>query len=109
MNENSILNSFLCTLLYNTRFTEGFGTLYTAVYKPSENLMQLHWPNKFIEQTFDNFHEADHLINYSQLSTMSTDHQIINQHEFQHRIMPNDITPLIDLKRSRGYNKLRLK
>ena len=64
---NAIADSFLQKPLYNTLFQEGFGTLFTAVYKPAEGIVEMRWPNVRISQTFDGFQEQYKLINYNQL------------------------------------------
>ncbi|WP_299213307.1 C45 family peptidase [uncultured Dokdonia sp.] len=60
-----LAKAFLHYPLYNTKFTEGFGTLYTSVYQPENLVMKVLWPNVTIERTFDNFAEENILINYS--------------------------------------------
>ena len=37
--------------LYATRFHEGFGTLYTAEYRPAEGVARYHWPGRTWEQS----------------------------------------------------------
>ncbi len=37
--------------LYATRFHEGFGTLYTAEYRPAEGVARYHWPDRTWEQS----------------------------------------------------------
>ena len=32
--------------LYASRFHEGFGTLYTAEYRPAEGIARYHWPDR---------------------------------------------------------------
>lgn len=49
-------------------FKEGFGTLFTAVYKPSEGIVEMRWPGEKVTQTFENFQEQYKLINYNQPS-----------------------------------------
>jgi predicted choloylglycine hydrolase len=61
---DKVVEAFLQAPLYNTRFAEGFGTLYTAAYRPTEGSVQLHWPNDKILQSFDNFQEQYKLIQY---------------------------------------------
>lgn len=56
---------FLKPPLYNTNFSEGYGTLYTAVYKPIEGLVELHWPQEKMIQTFDNFIEEHKVITFN--------------------------------------------
>ena len=65
---NELAKAFLHYPLYNTKFTEGFGTLYTAVYQPEKMLMKVLWPNVAIERSFDDFAEENILINYSTIS-----------------------------------------
>ncbi len=62
---------FLTPPLYNINFDHGFGTLYTAVYRPMEGLVELHWPNQIMTQTFDNFIEQHKLITYNHFKTMA--------------------------------------
>jgi len=38
------IDAFLKPPLYSTAFAEGFGTLYTAVYRPRDMAMALRWP-----------------------------------------------------------------
>jgi predicted choloylglycine hydrolase len=66
---DNLVNSFLQPPLYNTLFSEGLGTLYTAVYRPNEGTVQLHWPNDYMMQTFDGFSEEKKLIKFSQSGT----------------------------------------
>jgi len=39
--------------LYATRFHQGFGTLYTAEYRPAEGLGRYHWPDLTWEHSLD--------------------------------------------------------
>jgi predicted choloylglycine hydrolase len=39
--------------LYATRFHEGFGTLYTAEYRPAEGAVRYHWPDRTWTQSLD--------------------------------------------------------
>ena len=55
LDSKTLTQSFLQKPLYNDRFNKGFGTLYTAVYKPLEGTVQLLWSNSDITQSFDNF------------------------------------------------------
>lgn len=61
-----LAKAFLHPPLYNTKFTEGFGTLYTSVYQPEKLKMQLLWPNVSKELSFDNFEEEQIMIYYNQ-------------------------------------------
>lgn len=62
---------FLSPPLYNTNFAEGYGTIYTAVYKPIEGIVELHWPNEKMIQTFDNFIEEYKVINFNHLKPIA--------------------------------------
>ncbi len=42
--EEKFIGAFLKPPLYSTAFDEGFGTLYTAVYRPRLGQMELRWP-----------------------------------------------------------------
>ena len=42
--EEKFINAFLRPPLYSTAFNAGFGTLYTAVYRPRRRQMELRWP-----------------------------------------------------------------
>ncbi len=55
--EARFIGAFLKPPLYSTAFDRGFGTLYTAVYRPAQGEMELRWPrakwaldlNRFVE------------------------------------------------------------
>ncbi len=42
--EEKFITAFLRPPLYSTRFDQGFGTLYTAVYRPRLGAAELRWP-----------------------------------------------------------------
>ena len=46
-------DAFLRQPLYNTAFSRGFGTLYTAVYLPDDGVVTYHWPNTSWRRSFD--------------------------------------------------------
>ncbi len=66
VSSGELAKAFLHPPLYNTKFTEGFGTLYTSVYQPEKMKMKLLWPNVAIERSFDHFEEEQILIQYNQ-------------------------------------------
>ena len=39
--------------LYATKFGEGFGTLYTAEYRPGEGVARYYWPGQTWEHSLD--------------------------------------------------------
>ncbi len=64
MSADSCLQAFLQPPLYNTKFSQGFGTIYTSVYKPTENLMEMYWPYRKVEHTFDTFKDKVEVVEY---------------------------------------------
>lgn len=46
-------DAFLRQPLYNTAFSRGFGTLYTAVYLPDAGVVEYHWPDTSWRRSFD--------------------------------------------------------
>ena len=52
--------AFLQPHLYSTSYDRGFGTLYTAVYRPAGLLMEYRWPGFTWPQSFDAFEEGAH-------------------------------------------------
>ena len=59
-----LAKAFLHPPLYHTKFSKGFGTLYTAVYQPENLRMKVLWPNKAMEKSFDFFKEEKVTIKY---------------------------------------------
>lgn len=56
--EEKFINAFLKPPLYSTAFSQGFGTLYTAVYRPRKREMELRWPGTVWPLSMDNFVEG---------------------------------------------------
>ena len=50
---SGIIAACLRSPLYATRFYEGFGTLYTAEYRPVEGIARYHWPDRTWEHSLD--------------------------------------------------------
>jgi predicted choloylglycine hydrolase len=44
--------------LYSPGFENGFGTLYTAAYRPASGELELHWPGIRWDQSLDSFEEG---------------------------------------------------
>jgi predicted choloylglycine hydrolase len=53
-------DAFLEAPLYSTAYESGFGTLYTAVYRPAEGFMTLRWPTHSWTLGFEAFVEDFH-------------------------------------------------
>lgn len=55
--QEKFMNSFLRPPLYSLAFNQGFGTLYTAAYRPRKQEVELLWPDRRWHKTFDDFEE----------------------------------------------------
>lgn len=53
--EEKFIGAFLKPPIYSTAFDRGFGTLYTAVYRPRKGEAELRWPGALWPMHFDNF------------------------------------------------------
>lgn len=56
--EEKFIAAFLKPPLYSTAFNAGFGTLYTAVYRPRKRQMELRWPGTVWSLSLDQFEEG---------------------------------------------------
>ena len=56
--EEKFISAFLRPPLYSTAFSMGFGTLYTAVYRPRLGQMEVRWPDVNWKHSFDDFQEG---------------------------------------------------
>lgn len=55
--QEKFISAFLRPPLYSTAFSSGFGTLYTATYRPRTQTVCIHWPDRVWEKSFDVFKE----------------------------------------------------
>ena len=56
--EQEFVAAFLAPPLYSTGYEDGFGTLYTAVYRPAEGAVDFRWPEATWRQSIDAFDES---------------------------------------------------
>jgi predicted choloylglycine hydrolase len=56
----SFEEAFLQAPLFSAAYSSGFGTLYTAAYRPTEGIVDYHWPTFSWQFSFDAFREAEH-------------------------------------------------
>jgi predicted choloylglycine hydrolase len=63
---SAIADAFLQKPLHNTKFKEGFGTLFTAVYQPANGVVDIRWPDEKVTQTFEDFQEQYKLIQFQE-------------------------------------------
>jgi predicted choloylglycine hydrolase len=66
LTQEEVIKLFLNKPLFSNRYSEGFGTVYTAVYKPKELAMELRWKGKILKQSFENFVEQEVLIDFTE-------------------------------------------
>jgi len=57
---DAFTESFLRAPLFSTSYANGFGTLYTAAYRPALGDMRLIWPTRVWELGFDRFEAGEH-------------------------------------------------
>jgi predicted choloylglycine hydrolase len=62
-----LLAGFLRPPVYNTAYQRGFGTLYTAVYKPQQATVDYVWPNQNWHFSMENFKEQRREIVFASL------------------------------------------
>ncbi|SFA97060.1 Predicted choloylglycine hydrolase [Poseidonocella pacifica] len=55
--QEKFIRAFLRPPLYSTAFDAGFGTLYTAAYRPAQGQLELFWPDSRWTKSFENFEE----------------------------------------------------
>ncbi len=59
-----LVESFLRPPLFSRAYRKGYGTLYTAVYRPRAGRLELRWPNGKWIHTFDDFREGRWQVQY---------------------------------------------
>lgn len=60
-----LVRAFLARPLFSTNYAGGFGTVYTAAYRPAEAAMAMHWPGQPPwEQRCGDFREGQRLVHY---------------------------------------------
>jgi predicted choloylglycine hydrolase len=57
---DSFVDGFLRAPLFSTAYDSGFGTLYTAVYRPTAGVAEYRWPSDAWHESFGSFVEAEH-------------------------------------------------
>ena len=59
-----LVDSFLRPPLFSRAYRKGYGTLYTAVYRPRKGMLELRWPNGKWVHTFDEFRQGRWTVQY---------------------------------------------
>jgi predicted choloylglycine hydrolase len=59
LDREGLAAAFLEPPLHSTRYANGFGTLYTAIYDPLAGSVELRWPGQRVEQRLDAFEPGE--------------------------------------------------
>lgn len=63
MNADDLLQSFLAKPLHSTNYAQQFGTVFTAMYQPTEGTLTYHWPDQPpLALSFAAFVEQDRVV-----------------------------------------------
>jgi len=60
MSAGGFVDAFLRAPLFSTEYASGFGTLYTAAYRPTQRVVDYRWPAFTWRLGFDVFEEVEH-------------------------------------------------
>ena len=69
--EEDFVAAFLEPPLHSTDYDDGFGTLYTAVYRPASGAVEYRWPDAGWRQSFDAFEEGTRTVSLTPRSRSS--------------------------------------
>jgi predicted choloylglycine hydrolase len=61
---DKLVKAFLHSPVYSTAYGRGFGTLYTAVFRPDSGEVEYIWPNGTWRQSFDAFEEGARAVRF---------------------------------------------
>lgn len=70
--EDGFTTSFLHSPLYSLAYTNGFGTLYTAVYRPHAGCAEYRWPDTSWLQSFARFEEGSRAVDLGNRAVRAT-------------------------------------
>jgi hypothetical protein len=59
LTRKALIAEFLKAPLYSQQYFRSFGTLYTAAYEVARGSVQIIWPSKQVEASFERFDEQD--------------------------------------------------
>jgi predicted choloylglycine hydrolase len=80
LSENELRRAFLAAPLRSTNFGQNFGTVYTAVFKPSSASMSYHWPDEPTwRHGFADFEASEMTVNLDKRFSQATVHGEINE------------------------------
>lgn len=72
LTRDELIQLFLKTPLFNRQYNDGFGTVYTSVYRPAEGYMEIHWQDEVLHQSFAAFEKGKTLISYSETAPFTS-------------------------------------
>ena len=61
----ALLAAFLRPPLYSSNYRQGFGTLYTTLYRPTAGTAEWHWPDAAWRQSFEHFQAGSKTVRYT--------------------------------------------
>ncbi|CAG70012.1 C45 family autoproteolytic acyltransferase/hydolase [Acinetobacter baylyi] len=61
-NSHEVLQGLLTKPLYQDAWLRGYGTLYSAIYRPLSQKVEICWPHDYSQQSFEHFTEEQKLI-----------------------------------------------
>jgi len=64
LRREELIATFLRPPLYSLAFERGYGTLYTAVYEPARQTLDLRWPGEAWSFGFDRPQDAERVVHY---------------------------------------------
>ena len=68
------IGTLLSPPMYQSAYLRGYGTLYTAVYRPQAAQVELHWPGQRWVQSLDGFAPGSRRIAYADLPVVGKPH-----------------------------------
>ena len=69
MDEKRFAEAFLRSPLHSSGYRRGFGTLYTALYRPNPPRATYSWPRAKVSQSIDSFHEEELVVAFDERRT----------------------------------------
>lgn len=66
MTPEKLIDCFFRSPLYTRAYANGFGTIYTSVYRPREGRASYLWPNGALEHSLSDFREGSHVQRFAE-------------------------------------------
>ena len=92
VNEQQLRKAFLAAPLRSANYPQKFGTVYTAVYKPSSETMSYHWPaEKSWRHSFADFRASAKTVNLGKQASLVMVHGDVIEHADSDHSLPASI------------------